>query len=956
MPILASGLLPLMPEKLHMYLPKLVLIMGLFFSNLFGYAQCLCEQDSFEKCLKHYEDRVREMIESGRVEEDCILQIQDLIAISYSNEISTELQLGAHNLRIDVGILANDYYSTMLDLAQFMEIQLNNGMEYGRPEIMSPVDDHYLDDAESFAWALYYDHQGQYVKSINKLRQCVKSEHIRGSRQAFIVTWKHALSASRAIGSFDEGLIYAKERLRYTQREYSDDYFLLGECMNDLGMVLLEKGDYDLVDVYLDSSLVLRQRLPVDVSYGPVGNAYDSKGTYYLAIKEYELALRQFELALEQFLLFGKIGYSPDVAVCLSNIGLCYKNMDMLPEAIEAYNQSLLWFDKIKGQHYQYTAHIHLRLSELYLQQEQFNQARQWLHQSETDLDSIGFRSPEMTARIQLVEFKIAESNQDGEWNLDDAWVEMNGIVSQAAHGDNFQIPLLCDLHIERLNFHIRHEVQAHKLILEEAVELDKRVNSEMLGLSSAGNVLASAHYRKFIGALLEYIDQHQTEMSNSDWQTLVELVESAKGTLKRKYRFEHLVRTGSAEEREAFGQIVNEITAYERKLNTLGSNTNGHLKDRLRLFELYDARNDLLEETGWDVGEVNIDHATTGLHFFVGDHRVYRIERHNGRIALMSICTSAELEQLTKAYYEAIDTTSSQHYSELAFGMSELLIRDVDVSKLDIYGDGVLEGMPFDALLRSTDGRGEYWELDYWLYHSTFRYPDVNDWSGITGFSAVIADYQSLPGAKDESEMIETVFGRLELESLDEFKGFLQEHKRLDLVHLAVHGQHDVSNPLAGYLLIPNDEGSLDTLEGHELLALPIQGLLASVAACESGMSSTMSNHENLSLSSFFQASGFANTITSSWQANDYSTSEIFQSFYEMMGAGHDMVDALQESKKLFLKANGAQHAAPKYWAHLKLNGNGGKLLAEGTSRSWFWLFLLAIPIYLIWRRRSAA
>jgi CHAT domain-containing protein len=120
--------------------------------------------------------------------------------------------------------------------------------------------------------------------------------------------------------------------------------------------------------------------------------------------------------------------------------------------------------------------------------------------------------------------------------------------------------------------------------------------------------------------------------------------------------------------------------------------------------------------------------------------------------------------------------------------------------------------------------------------------------------------------------------------------------------------------------------------------------------------MNFVLDNKESLSLSSFFQATGFSNTITSLWEANDHSTSGILSRFYTLTGKNNDVTHALHEAKKRFLEKNKAQHASPLFWAHLRLTGGGGYLESTRSNSTWYLLILLVIPAYFIFRKRSSA
>jgi len=99
------------------------------------------------------------------------------------------------------------------------------------------------------------------------------------------------------------------------------------------------------------------------------------------------------------------------------------------------------------------------------------------------------------------------------------------------------------------------------------------------------------------------------------------------------------------------------------------------------------------------------------------------------------------------------------------------------------------------------------------------------------------------------------------------------------------------------------------------------------------------------LSLARGFMSGGAQSIITTLWNANDLSSSQIMGHTFDGLKSKQSAKDiALQQAQIAYLNnirtVNSSAH--PKFWAHLFVIGNTAPLSAELVSGSYTWMLLL--------------
>lgn len=226
----------------------------------------------------------------------------------------------------------------------------------------------------------------------------------------------------------------------------------------------------------------------------------------------------------------------------------------------------------------------------------------------------------------------------------------------------------------------------------------------------------------------------------------------------------------------------------------------------------------------------------------------------------------------------------------------------------------------------------------------------------------AVRSGFDALAGAEKETSMLADRF------SFDLFTGnnatkkiFLKTIENAKFIHLASHAQMDENYPMQSYIVFDNADTLSEEeqrLYAYELYNMSLNADLAVLSACNTGMGKQKKFNGVISLARAFQFAGVKSTIMSLWPAQDESTAEIMELFYNHLSEGKSKSEALREAKLDYLKTADNIHAQPFYWAPFILQGNNDPVPMKTTK--WFYILLGALAvgalIVYIFRKKSSA
>jgi tetratricopeptide (TPR) repeat protein len=245
----------------------------------------------------------------------------------------------------------------------------------------------------------------------------------------------------------------------------------------------------------------------------------------------------------------------------------------------------------------------------------------------------------------------------------------------------------------------------------------------------------------------------------------------------------------------------------------------------------------------------------------------------------------------------------------------------------------GVLYYLPFQALVKETDGKAEYLiERKRICYTTSATFADIlkNQSHGVRSLMAFGNPDGSLPAAAEEVRTLRDRIFKADatvLVSKDATKeAFLRQAKDFNILHLATHGVIE-ANPLESYLLFagPTKESQeLTLLEVAGYTALRAKNSLVFLSACqtakEAGKAGTGS--ELITLAEAFAMAGAPTLIATLWEVEENSTRQLALTFYdELINKKKDKLDALRAGQIALIRS--AEYSHPFFWAPFIMIGS---------------------------------
>lgn len=278
------------------------------------------------------------------------------------------------------------------------------------------------------------------------------------------------------------------------------------------------------------------------------------------------------------------------------------------------------------------------------------------------------------------------------------------------------------------------------------------------------------------------------------------------------------------------------------------------------------------------------------------------------------------------------------------------------------VVTDGALGYLPFDALLTApVEEVGKYANYPYLgkTYQISYSYSATlqekllvkqvpADRSNVAiAFAPGFAE-QSTEGLRGEAlragmsplpfslQEVKTISKLIDCEILTQSEAskenFIQLAPSYRLIHLSTHAKaNDTESDLSQVSFV-----GPDSLTVHEIAALDLHAELVVLSACETGIGQLSRGEGILSLSRAFTYAGSQSLLTTLWNVNDATSSQIMTSFYEELVRNIPKDEALHRAKLAHLRENDHLLAHPFYWAGYALMGNTEAMQDIAHS---FWL-----------------
>ncbi len=360
-----------------------------------------------------------------------------------------------------------------------------------------------------------------------------------------------------------------------------------------------------------------------------------------------------------------------------------------------------------------------------------------------------------------------------------------------------------------------------------------------------------------------------------------------------------------------------------------------------------------------------------TLVEYFVSEQFVdVFIFQKNKSAAWHRLPNDANLQALSRrflSFFENADAilNAPSAYLQTAHALWQKILppETVTATRLTIVPDGFLNFIPFEALVAATpDGNTSLRNATYLIRRQAVRYA----WS-----LAVLRQQNNLkstaenyllavaPGfANGERGLAPLRAGNAEWQSagrnLTELVGaaadlqhFLAEAGRYRILHFSTHAFANTAPRVELYdqpMFLP------------DIYALPLRADLVVLSACQTGLGREQKGEGVMSLARAFAQSGAACIVSSLWSVNDRSTAQLLGRFYDNIGEGQTVGEALRQAKLGYLDdpGVGAAMQSPYFWAGLAAVGTDRPVGKSAPSIGFEWLLLggaIVMFIFILFR-----
>ncbi|MBW8244925.1 CHAT domain-containing protein [Muricauda oceani] len=192
----------------------------------------------------------------------------------------------------------------------------------------------------------------------------------------------------------------------------------------------------------------------------------------------------------------------------------------------------------------------------------------------------------------------------------------------------------------------------------------------------------------------------------------------------------------------------------------------------------------------------------------------------------------------------------------------------------------------------------------------------------------------------------------------------FIQNANEHKIIHIGTHAEsNNVSPELSRLVFAKNVSNPSDIndnyLYTYEIYNQDLGSNLAILTACETGKPTYQPGEGMISLAHAFNYAGSESVLTSLWQIDEESSSQLLESFYRHLMEGRRKDEALRLAKLEYLAHAEGRTLHPQYWAGLVLMGDTspihftqGKLWPFGILAGSLLLILL---VFFLVKKKSS-
>ncbi|MEZ4934795.1 MAG: CHAT domain-containing tetratricopeptide repeat protein [Saprospiraceae bacterium] len=359
-----------------------------------------------------------------------------------------------------------------------------------------------------------------------------------------------------------------------------------------------------------------------------------------------------------------------------------------------------------------------------------------------------------------------------------------------------------------------------------------------------------------------------------------------------------------------------------------------------------------------------------TMLEYFEGGKHIYLIQITGSGSSIQQIPHSDFWDDQIGDYQDYFRNSNAIINDPTGyFSVAESLYRQVFPfdsldDKLVIIPDGVLNFIPFEALLKEQPSEIVFSAADFLLLQHQIRFaysagllmspsmtakPNKN----LLRISPLFANRErGLAPLLTGNEPIASIPQLQTLQgSAATLAAFREQAAHCQLLQLSTHAGADEND------FAPRIEFIDQPLYLPELYAMKIPAELVVLSACETGLGKFEKGEGVMSLARGFAYAGANDLVASLWKVNESSTSDLMQYFYANIKTGQTKSAALREAKLQYLReAKSDAKLSPYYWAGFVSIGHDLPMDLNRISIPWWALLSIAalIFVFIFWKYKN--
>lgn len=505
------------------------------------------------------------------------------------------------------------------------------------------------------------------------------------------------------------------------------------------------------------------------------------------------------------------------------------------------------------------------------------------------------------------------------------------------------------------------------------------------IALSAFYEMYAQTNDKKWIDSAFVVMDQTKAIVLAEErgFKELANKNPKIRSLLKEQnaLKFQRSIFTSAIQKAEEEGSMA-DVVRVKKRLSELDEQSQLLEQSIRRLFPAYRMQTD--SKIGGDVRKRLKEKLTSRdaqlLSYFVGEDEVYSIIGTPANFHFSKVSKRLFDEKTTHFLKELSNPVDSkpEKFAQSGKQLFDLLIGDKVVSlgaNWVILPDGVLNSLPFEALVTKTASNASYRKLSYLLNDHVIHYAPsayffVQDRVGekaeksFLGMAPVFMDskeYDFLPKSREELEAGVSLFSGVDFTEEKATKNrFFKEAELYDILHISTHAGRNSGNNNDAWMVFSDVHSRDHRMTANELLQLDLTASLVVLNACETGNGTVFNGEGPMSLARGFLDAGSQSTVTNLWSVSHESNAAIMKSFYENMKENQSPSMSLSKAKLAYLASSEIDDASahPYYWSSAILIGTDISVTGpDSYIFMWIWGVGAMLAVTLgatIYRRRK--